>query len=93
MRRLLGARAEAPDDWLRHIEMALRATPDEDRNFDLLSGFLKGLSERDAGTVDAFKRRIAESDDLARALPPSARASKSSRPTSGWLSMPCGRVL
>ena len=65
----LGARVEAPDDWLRQIEAVLRVTPAGDRNFDLLSGFLKGLSERDAGAVAAFKRRIAGSDDLARALP------------------------
>ena len=65
----LGAHAEALDDWLRHIERTLRATPDEDRNFDLLSGFLKGMAERDGGPVDAFKRRIAHSNDLARALP------------------------
>ena len=65
----LGLHAEAPDDWLRRIEAACRATPDEDRNFDLLSGFLKGMSKRDGDAVDAFKRRVAESDDLARALP------------------------
>lgn len=65
----LGAHAEGAEEWFRRIETVLCATPDEDRNFDLLSGFLKGLSERDADVVAVFKRRIAESDDLARALP------------------------
>ncbi|MCY3821499.1 MAG: hypothetical protein OXH52_19460 [Gammaproteobacteria bacterium] len=65
----LGARIDSPKDWLQRIATAIQETPDEEQNFDLLAGFLKGLSERDSDTVDAFKRHVAESPDLARSLP------------------------
>ena len=65
----LGARIDSPDVWLKRIEAALGKTPEDERNFDLLAGYLEGLCGRDAGVVSAFKRRAAESRDLAPALP------------------------
>ena len=65
----LGARIDSPEEWLRRIVTALRDAPDVERNFDLLAGFLTGLSERDCSAVERFKREVSESKSLARALP------------------------
>ena len=65
----IGARIDSPEDWLQRIATVLRQLPDDDRNFDLLSGFVKGLSERDPDAVETCKRQVAESTDLAPALP------------------------
>ena len=67
--KFIGARIESPEEWLQRIATAIREMPNEDQNFDLLAGFLEGLSERDSKAVDAFKRYVAQSPDLARALP------------------------
>ena len=65
----MGARIDSPQVWLDRIAGAILETPTEDRNFDLLSGFLKGFHGRDPDAVEAFKRQIANSADLAPALP------------------------
>ncbi len=65
----LGARIDSPEDWLRRLVNALLEAPDVERNFDLLAGFLTGLSERDYGAVERFKREVSESKNLARSLP------------------------
>ena len=65
----LGTRIDSPEVWLDRIATATSQTPSEARNFDLLSGFLKGLYERDSDAVATFKRHVADSADLAPALP------------------------
>ena len=67
--KFIGVRIESPKEWSQRIATAIRETPDEDRNFDLLAGFLEGLSERDSDAVDAFKRYVVQSPDLAPTLP------------------------
>ncbi len=60
---------DSPLDWLDPITEALREIPADNRDFDLLSGYLSGLSSDYADAVEAFKQRIAESVDFAPALP------------------------
>ncbi len=89
----VGARVETPGDWFRRIETALRGTPDEGRNFDLLSGFLKGLSERDADPWRPSRERSPNQSIWRGPCPGSAHALESLKRTFDWLSMACGRAL
>ena len=59
----------SPLDWLEKIELAVMETPVDERNFDLLSGYLAGIFEQHRNVVNAFKERAAQSPDLAPALP------------------------
>ena len=61
--------ADAPLEWLGHITEALHELPREDRDFDLLSGYLVGIDNAFPEEVASFKERAAESDVLAPALP------------------------
>ena len=61
--------ADAPLDWLAPITEALRELPQEDRDFDLLSGYLVGINNKFSEEVELFKERAAESDVLAPVLP------------------------
>ncbi len=60
--------AESPLDWLKPITSAVVEVPEE-RNFDLLSGYVKGIVENHPDVVDDFKRKAAQSPELASALP------------------------
>lgn len=59
----------APLEWLGPIEQALHDLPPAERDFDLLSGYLVGLNNRFPEEVASFKKRAAESDVIAPALP------------------------
>ena len=61
--------ADAPLEWLGPITEALHELPQEDRDFDLLSGYLVGINNEFPEAVELFKERAAESDVLAPALP------------------------
>ena len=61
--------ADIRDDWLEPIEQAVAAVPEEERNFDLLVGYLTGIAGSDRAVVEEFKQRAAESPVLAPALP------------------------
>ena len=61
--------ADAPLDWLARITEALHELPQEDRDFDLLSGYLDGINDGFPEEVTSFKGRAAKSDILAPALP------------------------
>ena len=58
-----------PSDSLERIVQAAIGAPKNERNFDLLSGFVSRLSESHPGIVASFKHRAAKSQDLAPALP------------------------
>ena len=58
-----------PIPWLEEIERATVDAPDDDRNFDLLSGFLKEMAGQIPEVVERFKRSVSESSELAPALP------------------------
>ena len=67
--RALAERHPRPLDWLEPMVSAVLEVPEEERNFDLLSGFLAGLAGVDPDAVETFKRDAASSPDLAPALP------------------------
>ena len=61
--------ADTPLDWLGPVTEALHGLPQEERDFDLLSGYLMGINKEFPEDVEPFKARAAESDVLAPALP------------------------
>ena len=61
--------ASSPRKWLDPIVEAVVGTPKSERNYDLLSGFLLGLSKSHPQVVEEFKRRAAVSSELAPAFP------------------------
>ena len=61
--------ADAPLDWLGPITEAVHGLAQEDRDFDLLSGYLVGIDKEFPADVASFKSRAAESDVLSPALP------------------------
>ena len=61
--------ADAPLQWLDSISHALCDVPENDRDFDLLSGYLVGISNDYRDEVERFKECAAESDVFAPALP------------------------
>ena len=54
---------------VRPTTQAVIGTPDDERNYDLLAGFVTGLAESCPGAVDEFKKKAARSHDLAPSLP------------------------
>ena len=66
----LAHRAERPLELLTPIMQCTVAVPMDERNYDLLSGFLTGLTQHDPAAVESFKREAASSADLAPILPP-----------------------
>ena len=61
--------SDSPLEWLEPILGALRSVPQGERDFELLSGYLGGLSGVFPEAVEAFKRKASESSDFAPALP------------------------
>ena len=60
---------DAPVDWLERIIVAFEGTPEEERDFDLLSGYVAGIEKDRPDIVEDFKRRAAGSRTLAPILP------------------------
>ncbi len=61
--------ADAPLNWFEPIVRAAVGAPENSRNFDLLSGFVRGIAKEHSETVDVFKRRMAQTPALAPAFP------------------------
>ena len=61
--------ADSPLQWLEPIIQAVVQTPEAERNFELLTGFIAGLAKGYPGAVATFKQRAARSPDLAPSLP------------------------
>ena len=64
--------AESEDsacDWFIRIRTAIVEVPEEERNYELLAGYLVGLSETAPDAVEAFKREAAVSRSYAPVLP------------------------
>ena len=61
--------ADSPLQLLEPITQAVVQTSENERNFDLLTGFVAGLAKCHPEAVAAFKQRVARSRDLAPALP------------------------
>ena len=56
-------------DWLQRFEAAVAGVPAGERSFDLLSGYVGWLRTNRPAAAEAFQRRVAESRELAIALP------------------------
>ena len=61
--------ADSPRDWLEPIILAVSEAPDDERDFDLLSGYLTGMAGKYPEVVDSFKRKASRSPELTPALP------------------------
>ena len=59
----------SPRDWLEPIIEALFQLPEDQRDFDLLSGYIVGIFPKQPAAVEAFKKGAAASEALAPALP------------------------
>ena len=56
-------------EWFEPIISAVTDVSKRERNFDLLTGYIVGISSDQSAVVDDFKKRSAESPDLAPVLP------------------------
>ena len=61
--------ADSPRDWLQPIILAVSGLPEDERDFELLSGYLTGMAGKYPEVVDSFKRKASLSPELAPALP------------------------
>ena len=61
--------ADSPCDWLAPIVRAVVEAPESERNYDLLSGFVSGLSRTHPGAVNTFKETGVQSAELAPGFP------------------------
>ena len=61
--------ADSPLNWPEPIILAVVETPEDERNYDLLSGYVTGIAEKHPDVVEAVKQRAAQSPELAPALP------------------------
>ena len=60
---------DSPPDWLESLVVAVVGAPEDERNYDLLSGYIAGIGNDFPDIVESFKRRAAQSPELAPALP------------------------
>lgn len=65
----LGKKIKKPEKWIELIKAALLEAPVNNRNFNLLSGFLSSLKKRSPEIVQEFKKAATLSPDFAPALP------------------------
>ena len=68
--RWLASSIDSPTDWLERIAQAVADAPEQERNFDLLSGYVAGLAAERSDAAEEFKRKAARSPNLAAALFP-----------------------
>ena len=64
-----GADCDEPLFWLEPIAQAVVEATDGDRNYDLLTGYLTGISQRRPDKLTALKDRSVTSPELAPCLP------------------------
>ena len=67
--RALAGIADTPLNWLEPIASAVADAKGKEQNFDLLCGYLSGINKRYPDAVCNFKRRAAQSPELAPVLP------------------------
>ena len=60
---------ETPTEWLEAIVRATSATPEDIRNYDLLSGYVTGVAMSHPTDADAFMQRAARVPALAPVIP------------------------
>ena len=66
----LATHAAYPLEFLSLVVQCTVDIPLDERNYDVLSGFLTGLAQRDRNAVEVFKKKAVRSPDLAPILPP-----------------------
>ena len=65
----IAEKSDNPISWLEPIIIALKSITAEERNFELLSGYLSSLANTNSDIVEEFKRMASVSPDFAAALP------------------------
>lgn len=65
----VAAIADAPLDWQAPIVQAVLETPEGERNYDMLAGYITGIAKGHPEVVEVFKQEAACSAELAPALP------------------------
>ena len=65
----IGKLSDSPLDWLEPIVATLVDAPKNERDFELLCGYVTGIATDYPDVVRAFKQRAADSAELAPALP------------------------
>ncbi len=66
----LAEKSTDPVMWLDPIVNSLKNIQPENRDFEMLSGYIAALAKEKPEIVEKFKREISSSVELARALPP-----------------------
>ena len=61
--------SETPLDWLKPVVEAVIKVPRDERNYDLMAGFVAGLNEWHPDEVVAFKKWVGQSRELASSYP------------------------
>ncbi len=64
----LGECTDSSDEWLQVLTQAVEGTPEAERCYDLLVGYLTGLAKHQPDVVKAFKQRAVQSPALAPTL-------------------------
>ena len=67
--RALPALLDSPAEWLERIVSAFVETPLGERNPDLLAAYVAGMAATDSEAAEVFKSKVAQSPELAPALP------------------------
>ena len=57
--------ADSPQEWLAPFIEVIEEAPEEERNYDLLSGFVIGLAKSHPNDMDMFKLRAVQTRELA----------------------------
>ena len=65
----IGEHSAAWDEWLRPMIEAVVRQAEDDRNFGLLVGYIKGVAKNEPDVVGALKRSVASWPELAPLLP------------------------
>ena len=64
----LGERTDSWDEWLQVLTQAVEGTPEAERCYGLLVGYLTGLATHQPDVVEAFKQRAVQSPTFAPTL-------------------------
>lgn len=65
----LAERIDSWGEWLKALTQALEDTPEAERSYNLLMGYIVALADRQPGAVEAFKKKVARSPVLSPTLP------------------------
>ena len=75
----LAGLADSPLDWLEPIILSVVETPEGERNYDLLSGYVTGIAEDYPDIVEAIKQRVGAVARACTGAPPDLLAARCHR--------------